>query len=332
MDKPTALICGISGQDGSFLARFLLGKGYRVVGTSRDASQATFANLRRLEIFDALEFDSMVLTDFRSVLQVLDKVRPVEVYNLAGQSSVGLSFQQPVETLESVTLGTLNLLEAIRFAGREVRLYHAGSGECFGNTESPANEQTPFRPRSPYGVAKAAAFWEVANYREAYGLFACSGLLFNHESPLRSERFVTRKIIAAANRIAAGSDQPLLLGNLEIQRDWGWAPEYVEAMWLMLQQPQAEDYVIATGETRSLKEFVEAAFRQYGLNWRDWVDIDPELIRPADIARSCADPGKARNRLGWSAKLRMQEVVGRMAAAENGEEPGTRAGPCGRYS
>ena len=257
----TALICGISGQDGTYLAQLLLEKGYRVIGTSRDAQVTTFGNLIKLGIRDRVEVASMALSDFRSVLQVLARFQPDEVYNLAGQSSVGLSFEQPVETLESISVGTLNLLEGIRFLNRDIRLYNAGSSECFGDTgDTPANEQTPFRPRSPYAVAKAAAFWQVANYREAYGLFACSGILFNHESPLRPERFVTQKIVRAACRIAAGSKERLTLGRLDIQRDWGWAPEYVEAMWKMLQQPQPEDFVIATGETHALQDFVAEAF------------------------------------------------------------------------
>ena len=235
-----AFICGISGQDGAYLAQLLLNRGYRVAGSSRDAQISPFANLHRLNLRQAVEVESVALTDFRSVLQALIKVAPDEVYNLAGQSSVGLSFQQPVETMESIGIGTLNLLEAIRFLGKPIKFYNACSGECFGDIPQAANEATPFRPRSPYAVAKAAAFWEVANYREAYQIFACSGILFNHESPLRPARFVTKKIIGAACRIARGSREKLSLGNITIRRDWGWAPEYVEAMWLMLQQGQPD--------------------------------------------------------------------------------------------
>jgi GDPmannose 4,6-dehydratase len=246
----TVLIFGISGQDGAYLARLLLSKGYHVHGTARDAQMSSFGNLRLLGIKEQITFHSMALNDFRSVLQVLAKVRPDEIYNLAGQSSVGLSFDQPVETLESISVGTLNLLEAIRFIGSPMKLYSAGSSECFGNTGGePADEETPFRPRSPYAVAKATAFWEVANYREAYNLFACTGILFNHESTLRPERFVTQKIVKSACRIAAGSKEKLHLGNISISRDWGWAPEYVEAMWQILQQQKPDDFVIATGET-----------------------------------------------------------------------------------
>ena len=309
MDK-TALICGISGQDGSYLARFLLDKGYRVHGTARDAQMATFYNLGMLKIKDKLSFHSMAPNDFRSVLQVLAKVQPDEIYNLAGQSSVGLSFDQPVETLESISVGTLNLLEAMRFIGSPMKLYSAGSSECFGNTGGePADEETPFRPRSPYAVAKATAFWEVANYREAYNLFACTGILFNHESPLRPERFVTQKIVKSACRIAAGSQEKLHLGNISISRDWGWAPEYVEAMWLMLQQEKADDFVIATTETNTLGSFVEESFLTMGLNWQDYVISDQTLLRPSEIMVSRGNASKAALLLGWSAKYRMRDVV-----------------------
>jgi GDPmannose 4,6-dehydratase len=262
----------------------------------------------------------MAMNDFRSVLQVLARVEPDEIYNLAGQSSVGLSFEQPVETLESVSVGTLNLLEGIRFLNRDIRFYNAGSSECFGETgEAPADETTAFRPRSPYAVAKAAAFWEVANYREAYGLFACSGILFNHESPLRPERFVTQKIVRAACRIAKGSDEPLKLGNLDIRRDWGWAPEYVEAMSAMLQHSEPDDFVIATGRTYPLAEFVAQTFACVGLDWQQYVDSDPNLLRPTDLRVSRANPARALERLGWQAKSDMPEVVRKMVAAFEGE-------------
>lgn len=311
-----AFICGISGQDGAYLAEFLLSRGYRVAGSSRDAQVSPFVNLERLNLRHRLEVESVALTDFRSVLQALIKVEADEVYNLAGQSSVALSFQQPVETMESIGIGTLNLLEAIRFLGRPIKLYNACSGECFGDITDAADETTPFRPRSPYAVAKAAAFWEVANYREAYRLFACSGLLFNHESPLRPARFVTKKIVATACRIAAGSPEKLRLGNIAIQRDWGWAPEYVEAMWLMLQQEKPDDYVIATGESHSLEEFVAAAFAQVGLQWRDHVVIDPEFFRPTEISVSRGNPQKAASTFGWRARYQMPEVVRLMCQDE----------------
>jgi len=259
----------------------------------------------------------MSITDFRSVLQVLRRVQPDEVYNLSGQSSVGLSFELPVETLESIATGTLNILEAIRCSGRPIRFYSAGSGEVFGDTDGlAATEVTRFAPRSPYAVAKAAAYWQVTNYREAYGLHACTGVLFNHESPLRPERYVTRKIVAAACRIAAGSTESLVLGNMEIERDWGWAPEYVEAMWLMLQRDSAEDYVIATGTTRSLKDFVAAAFSRVGLDWQEHVRTDAALFRPTDIRRGAADPRKAAEELGWKASRRFEDVIEAMIDAE----------------
>jgi GDPmannose 4,6-dehydratase len=259
----------------------------------------------------------MAVTDFRSVLQALRKTKPYEIYNLAGQSSVGLSFQQPVETLESISVGTLNILEAIRIVELPVRFYNASSGECFGDTDgNAATEDTPFRPRSPYAVAKAAAFWEAANYREAYGIYACSGILYNHESPLRPERFVTRKVVAAACRIAGGSSEKLKLGNVNIERDWGWAPEYVDAMWRMLQQPAARDYVIATGEPNKLSDFVESAFREVGLDWKDHVELDPTFLRPTDISRGFGDPSLAASELGWKAQYHMKDVVRMMVEGE----------------
>jgi GDPmannose 4,6-dehydratase len=312
-----AIVCGVSGQDGAYLAQLLLDRGYIVCGTSRDAQMSSFRNLKSLGIAERVQLESMALTDFRSVLQVLTKFQPDEVYNLAGQTSVSLSFGQPVETLESIATGTLNLLEAIRFLGSGIKLYNAGSSECFGDTGgTAADEETPFRPRSPYAVAKAAAFWEVANYREAYGLFACSGILFNHESPLRPERFVTQKIVAAACRIAKGSNETLSLGNMHIQRDWGWAPEYVEAMYLMLQQAQPSDYVIATGESCRLEDFVAAAFAAVNLDWREHVAIDDSLLRPTDLAVGRGNPQKAQAILGWKAKYKMTDVVRMMSAAK----------------
>lgn len=306
----TALICGISGQDGAFLAKLLLTRGYTVCGTSRDAQMSSFTNLVKLGIRDQVKLESTALNDFRSVLQVLRKVQPDEIYNLAGQTSVGLSFGQPVETFESITLGTLNLLEAIRFLDQPTKLYNASSSECFGDTNGEAaNEQTPFRPRSPYGVAKAAAFWQVSNYREAYDLFACSGILFNHESPLRPERFVTQKIIATVCRIAKGSQEKLFLGNTSIQRDWGWAPEYVEAMYRMLQQDQPDDYVIATGVSSALETFVEAAFAYFELEWRDHTIVDMSLFRPTDISLSRGNPTKAKQKLSWQANFLLSDIV-----------------------
>jgi GDPmannose 4,6-dehydratase len=311
-----ALIFGVSGQDGAYLAKLLLDRGYTVAGTSRDAQISSFRNLEYLGIRDRVELASAALNDFRSVLQVLFKTQPDEVYNLAGQTSVGLSFEQPVETLESIAIGTLNILEAIRFIGKQIKFYNAASSEVFGDINgAAADESTPFSPRSPYAVAKATAFWEVANYREAYGLFACSGILFNHDSPLRPERFVTQKIVASACRIAAGKQDKLYLGNIDIQRDWGWAEDYVEAMYLMLQQEQSDDYVIATGESYKLAEFIEVAFRLVNLNWQEYVISDRDLRRPTDIAIGRGNPSKAKAKLGWEAKHKMVDIVKLMMAA-----------------
>lgn len=317
MPLKRALICGVAGQDGAYLAKLLLDKGYEVFGTSRDSQVSTFMNLHALNIRERVHTLSMAVNDFRSVLQALSNVSPDEVYNLSGQSSVGLSFEQPVETMESISLATLNLLEAIRFLGRDIRFYSAGSSECFGNTgRSPASEETPFRPISPYAVAKAAAYWQVSNYRAAYKLYACTGILFNHESPLRPERFVTRKIVLAALQISSGAKKNLYLGNLDIKRDWGWAPEYVEAMWRMLQQDSPDDYVIATGHSYSLRDFVDTAFSKFGLEWSKYVEIDPTLFRPTDLVEGNANPNKAAERLGWVAQFGMKEVVQKMISAE----------------
>ena len=315
--KRRALICGISGQDGAYLAQLLCEKDYAVWGTSRDSTMASFGNLIRLGVRDQVCCISMVPTDFRSVLGAITEAKPDEIYNLAGQSSVGLSFEQPVETMESVSLGTLNLLEAIRFTDRDIRLYNAGSSECFGDTgKIPATEETPFLPRSPYAVAKSAAHWAVANYREAYGVFACNGILFNHESPLRPPRFVTKKIIRATCEIAQGKREKLELGNLDIHRDWGSAEEYVEAMWRMLQHERPEDFVIATGHTSSLRDFVSTAFAAAELDWKDHVSINTSFFRPLEITYSAGSAAKAEQVLGWKAKMSMADVVEQMIAWE----------------
>ena len=313
-----ALVCGVSGQDGAYLAQLLLCKGYEVWGTSRDAQATSFSNLTLLGIKDRVKLVSMASNDFRSVLTTLKRSEPDEVYFLSGQSSVGLSFDQPVETLESITLGTLNLLEAVRFLEKRIKLYHASTSECFGDVGmTAANEDTPFHPRSPYAVAKASAHWLVANYREAYGLFACNGILFNHESPLRPTRFVTRKIIAAACRIAKGSKEKLELGRLDIVRDWGWAPEYVDAMWRMLQHEKADDFVISTGEVNSLEDFVSRSFDMQGLNWQEHVVSNSELFRPTDLSWSQGCSDKAEQLLGWRASARMSDVIRMMIEEEN---------------
>ena len=311
-----ALIFGISGQDGAWLAKLLIDKGYHVFGTARDAQVNNFNNLSRLGVKGSVEKISMSLVDPGSVVRVISKIKPDEIYNLAGQSSVGLSFEQPFETMESNAIGVLNILESIRFTDWPVRFYNACSGECFGDTgENSANENTAFRPRSPYAIAKSAAFWEVENYRDSYGLYACSGILFNHESELRPDRFVTQKIITTACRISNGSKEVLNLGNINIKRDWGWAPEYVDAMWRMLQQPKAEDFVIATGESNTLELFVKEAFSCMNLDWHNHVTVDKSLLRPSEIMSSCGSPLKAKKILGWSPVYKMKDVITMMIKA-----------------
>ena len=312
-----ALICGVSGQDGTYLSKLLLDKGYEVYGGSRDASTNTFDNLRRFNLKDRVNLVTINICDFRSTLQTIIKIQPDEIYNLSGQSSVGLSFEQPVETFESISIGTLNLLEAIRFSNLPIRLYSSGSSECFGESGGlPADENTPFKPRSPYAIAKATAHWQVANYREAYAIFACTGILFNHESPLRPNRFVTKKIIATACRIYKGSNEKLHLGNIDIQRDWGWAPDYVEAMWLMLQQNIPDDFVIATGITHSLSYYIELVFNCLNLDWKKYVVGDPTLLRPTDLLIGRANPDKAAKVLGWKTKHKLEDMAKEMVEFE----------------
>ena len=303
-NKRTALICGVSGQDGSYLADLLLKKDYEVFGTSRDVQGSSFGNLQKLGIKDQIAYISMVPEDFRSVLVALRKSNPDEIYYLAGQSSVGLSFEQPAETIQSITMGTLNILEGCRMMDKKIKIYHAGSGECFGDTQgAPASEQTPFYPMSPYAVAKTSAYWLVNNYRDAYGLFACTGILFNHESPLRPERFVTQKIIRAVKRIAEGSSEKLKLGRLDIARDWGWAPDYVDAMWKMLQVDEPEDLVVATGTDFSVKDFVKIAFDSVDLNWENYVRFDERYLRPTEVDALVGDATRAARKLGWKASV-----------------------------
>lgn len=309
---PVALIIGISGQDGTYLADLLIKKNYVVYGTSRDAQIGEFRNLASLGLKEKVKLVSMAPNDFRSVLEILKKYRPTEIYFLAGQSSVGLSFEQPRETLESISIGCLNILEAIRFLGFNTKFYNAGSSECFGDSSDGANVETPFSPRSPYAVAKSTSHWLTANYRNAYGIFACTGILFNHESPIRPERFVTMKIIKTAVRISRGSKERLRLGNIKISRDWGWAPEYVEAMWLMLQQNEPEDFVICTGESNSLEDFVRIAFASLNLNYLEHLDLDTDLMRPSEILISKGDPSKASDKIGWLAKTKVSGVIHKM--------------------
>ena len=310
MAKKIALLCGIRGQDGSYLAELLLGKGYEVWGTSRDIGSGKFNNLKFLGIQDKVHLVSMNTSDYMSVIRVINEILPDEIYNLSGQSSVGLSFDQPKETIESIILGMLNILEAVRENNKNIKIYHAGSSECFGNTKNnPANESTPFEPLSPYAIAKTSASMLVKNYRSAYGMHVSNGILFNHESILRPERFVTQKILHAANRINQGSNEKLSLGRINITRDWGWAPEYVQAMWIMLQQDKSDDYVIATGVTTTLEDFISHVFSFYGLDWQDHISYSKTLLRPLDIQNSYADPSKAEKLLGWSASVKMPDLI-----------------------
>lgn len=313
----TALITGITGQDGAYLAQFLLGKGYRVFGAFRRSSTVHFERLEYLGIHDKVELVPLDLLDLGSVIRVLEKVEPDEVYNLAAQSFVAVSFDQPVATAEVTALGAARVLEAIRIVNPRIRFYQASSSEMFGKVQAvPQNEKTPFYPRSPYAVAKLYAHWMTVNYREAYGIFACSGILFNHESPLRGLEFVTRKITHTVAKIKLGLARELRLGNLKARRDWGYAPEYVEAMWLMLQQDEPDDYVIATGETHSVQEFAEEAFACVGLDWREYVVEDPALYRPADVDLLVGDATKAREKLGWRPKTSFKELVCLMVEAD----------------
>lgn len=316
MAAPKALILGVSGQDGAYLAQFLIGKGYEVHGTTRQGGGAALSRMERLGISSQVQVHSLSPTDALFLTALLEDIRPAEVYNLAGQTSVAASFEQPVETFESNALATVTLLEALRRHGKGIRLFNAASSECFGDCPEPATEATAFHPRSPYAVAKAAGFWAVLNYRQAYGMPVSSGILFNHESPLRPERFVTQKIVSAALRISRGADEVLCLGDLSIERDWGWAPDYVEVMWRMLQMETPDDLVIATGQSHSLADFVAAVFAALDLDWCDHVRSDKGLLRPSDISRSAANPEKARRLLGWSARTLLPEVAARLVAAK----------------
>jgi GDPmannose 4,6-dehydratase len=313
----TALIAGVTGQDGAYLAHHLLSQGYRVVGTSRDAQMADLSRLERLGIVDNVELMSLAPNDFRSVLKVVSSAQPQEIYNLAGQTSVGLSFEQPVECMESISEATLNLLEVIRYLGGGIRFFSAGSSECFGQTnDQPATEDTPLHPRSPYAVAKATAYWQVATYREAYGMFACTGILANHESPLRPKRFVTQKIIDGVRAIKSGRQRSIQLGNLDIWRDWGWAPDYVKAMALMLQVELPRDYLIASGTTTSLRQFAQEAFAAADLDLADHLESVEALKRPADLNYSAMNPRRINEELHWQSKRPIQEIVEKMYHAQ----------------
>lgn len=308
----TALITGVTGQDGSYLAEFLLDKGYQVHGIIRRSSSFNTARVDHLMTHPGFRLHFGDLTDGSSLQRILTLTRPDEVYHLGAQSHVRVSFDIPDYTCEATGMSTLRLLEAIRSLGLPCRVYQASSSELFGLGTPPYNENTPFHPRSPYGAAKAHAFFITQNYREAYGMFAVNGILFNHESERRGETFVTRKITRAVGRIKHGLQTELVLGNLEAQRDWGYAPDYVEAMWLMLQQDKPEDFVIGTGETHSVQEFVEKAFGQVGLDWEQYVRTDPRYLRPSEVDVLIADPTKARIKLGWQPKVTFGGLVARM--------------------
>jgi len=320
----TALITGVTGQDGSYLAEFLLAKGYMVHGLKRRAS--SFNTGRVDHIYEDLHqagarffLHYADLTDGGSLTKLLYEIQPDEVYNLAAQSHVKVSFEIPEYTADVTACGALRLLEAIRRTGLRCRFYQASSSEMFGSTPPPQSESSPFRPRSPYGCSKVFAHYVTVNYRESYGMHASSGILFNHESPRRGETFVTRKITRAVARIKHGLEQKLYLGNLEARRDWGYAPDYVRAMWLMVQQEKPGDYVVGTGETHSVREFAELAFAHAGLDWREYVEVDPRYFRPAEVDVLCADASKARRELGWEPEVGFDELVRLMVEADLAE-------------
>ncbi len=341
IDQKRALITGVTGQDGSYLSEFLLEKGYEVHGVIRRTS--TFNTDRIDHIYeDPHEQGARLflhygdLTDGSTLRRILDEVRPHEVYNLGAQSHVRVSFDSPQYTVDSVGMGTLRLLEAIREyqqrTGEALRFYQAGSSEMFGKVqEVPQKETTPFYPRSPYACAKVYAHWQTVNYRESYNMFACNGILFNHESPRRGETFVTRKITRAIARILAGQQKKLYMGNLDSKRDWGYAKDYIKAMWLMLQQEEPDDYVVATGKTYSVREFLDIAFGHVNLNWQDYVEFDERYLRPAEVDLLIGDPTKAKQKLGWEPSVTFEELVILMVEADMralglGIEPGTNGG------
>ncbi len=336
-NEKRALITGISGQDGSYLAELLLDKGYEVHGIVRRSSSFNTHRIDHL-YHDPHEQGVRLfthygdLTDSTALVKLLYELQPAEIYHLGAQSHVRVSFDIPEYTFDVTGAGTVRLLEAVREAGVNPRFYQASSSEMFGAAPPPQNEQTPFHPRSPYGVAKLAAYWATVNYREAYDMFAVNGILFNHESPRRGETFVTRKITRAVARIAAGLQERLFLGNLDAQRDWGYAKEYVEAMWLMLQADEPEDFVIATGETHTVREAVEIAFARAGLSADDHVEIDPKYYRPSEVDVLLGDASKAKEALGWEAKVRFKELVELMVDADVAALEDQMAGKVTRYS
>ena len=307
----TALIIGITGQDGSYLAKHLIDMGYKVFGSSRDKYLCDKNKLINLKIDKIVEMISIAPTDFRSVIKAITSIKPNEIYNLSGQTSVGLSFEQPVECLESISSATITILEAIRFFDKNIKFFNAGSSDCFGDTEKKvANEKTPFGPTSPYSVAKCSSFWQVSSYRKAYNLFACTGILSNHESPFRSKRFVTQKIVHQASEVKNGLSEKIELNNIDIWRDWGWSPDYVKAMHLMLQNKSPQDFIIATGKTHSLKDFVKKVCHFFDLDFKEAVNINSKKnCRPADFKYSYLDPSLIYNKLGWKAEKDLDEII-----------------------
>lgn len=311
------MITGISGQDGAYLSRLLLEKGYQVYGLLARRATSTTWRLEELGLLEKVRILEGDLTDFSSLIMALKESRADEVYNLAAQSFVGTSWRQPLLTGQVTGLGAVNLLEATRLERPEARFYQASTSELFGRVqETPQRETTPFHPRSPYGVSKLYAHWSVINFRESYDMFCCSGILFNHESPLRGLEFVTRKITDGVARIKTGKSKKLLLGNLDARRDWGFAGDYVEAMWAMLQQDTPVDYVVATGRTASVGDFCKLAFDCAGLNWENYVETDPAFLRPAEVELLCGDPSKARSELSWEPKVQLEELVSMMVEAD----------------
>jgi GDPmannose 4,6-dehydratase len=329
-----ALITGITGQDGAYLSKLLLDKGYDVYGAFRRTSDLHLNRLKYLGVHEKIQYLPLELLEFNNLYKAIEKVQPDEIYNLGAQSFVALSFEEPIFTLDVTGLGPLRVLEAIRAINPRIKFYQASSSEMFGRVQTvPQDEKTPFYPRSPYAIAKLSAHWITVNYRESYGLFACSGILFNHESPLRGLEFVTRKITYALARIQHGLQDKMVLGNLNARRDWGYAPEFVEAIWLMLQQPQPDDYVVATGETHTIREFIESAFQCVGIDI-DWtgkevnekgvdrktgkvlIEVDPEFFRPAEVDLLLGKPQKAREVLGWKPRIKFSDLVQIMVEAD----------------
>ena len=309
----TALIAGITGQDGAYLAHHLLGQGYRVVGTTRDIQSADLFRLHSLGILDKIDIYDLLPSKYNSILNCVSKIMPDEIYNMSGQSSVGLSFVQPVECMESIYNSTLNFLEVIRHLDTNIRYFSAGSSECFGSTDQiPATEETPFRPCSPYAVAKASTFWLVATYRQSYGLFACTGILANHESPLRSESFVVQKLIQGVKAIKEGRLSKISLNNIDVWRDWGWAPDYVQAMALMLQAEIPSDFIIASGQTISLRQIVYKVCSIAGLDPEESIEISDTITRPNDIRYTSVSPALINSRLGWSSTRSIDEILSKM--------------------